>query len=155
MTITLKTLGSASLQEIFNQSAEHLLHQRKRSENFSQEEGVSLSRCRYRSDTGLKCAVGCFIADDEYTPEIEGLAWHSMFQILMKATIEQMKFMARYNVANWPTQTNQLLVRLQVIHDESPVHLWARDLANLAKKSGLSVPECVQMELNVSQEKSV
>lgn len=152
MTITLKTLGSAPLQEVFNQAAEHLLHQRKKSQVYSSESQASV--CCYRSDTGLRCAVGCFIADDEYIPEIEGFTWHySMFPNLMAATNEQKEFMARYDVTNWPKQTNVLLVKLQVIHDSSPVGSWGFDLAKLANEWGLSVPERVQEELNARQEK--
>jgi len=28
--------------------------------------------CRYRTDDGLRCAVGCLIKDDEYDPAMEG-----------------------------------------------------------------------------------
>jgi len=62
--ITLKNIAEASLQDIFDQAANHLLAQMKQSRNDR--------ICLYRSDDGLKCAVGCFIADDEHSEDMEG-----------------------------------------------------------------------------------
>jgi hypothetical protein len=34
--------------------------------------------CRYRTPEGLKCAAGCLILDEEYTPEFEGKSWYTI-----------------------------------------------------------------------------
>lgn len=67
--ITLATLKDATAQEVFDQGVEHLLSQ-----------GVQCSEvgaCCYRLGS-LKCVGGCFIADSEYTPEIERNDWNSL-----------------------------------------------------------------------------
>lgn len=38
------------------------------------EHAYESGRCAYRTRSGQKCAVGCLIPDDVYTPEIEGNA---------------------------------------------------------------------------------
>ena len=50
-------------QEIFDTVARHLLAQNKKSLN-----GAT---CVYRDGYGLSCAIGCLIADQHYTPNIE------------------------------------------------------------------------------------
>lgn len=52
-------------QQIFDTVATHLLKQGKPALS---AEGY----CRYRTDDGLKCAVGVLIPDDKYDPKIEG-----------------------------------------------------------------------------------
>ena len=56
-TINLSNLAQASTQEVFDFVAIHLLTQNEK----SGDDQV----CYYRSPTGLKCAAGCLIADDE------------------------------------------------------------------------------------------
>jgi hypothetical protein len=68
--ITLKNLNEASEQEVFDQVAVHLLKQGKVSQN---SEG-----CAYRSSSGLKCAAGCLIADDEYKEWFEQRGWRDL-----------------------------------------------------------------------------
>ena len=68
--ITLKNLGEATPIQVFNQAKEHLLKQIKKSES-----GGYRSFCMYRGPDGLKCAAGCFIADDEYDEGMERLDW--------------------------------------------------------------------------------
>jgi hypothetical protein len=52
-------------QQVFDQVVKHLLKQGKR----AYQEGKG---CRYRTDDGLKCAVGCLLPDAAYTPDMEG-----------------------------------------------------------------------------------
>ena len=76
--ITLKTLHQATLQEIFNQAANHLLTQNEKSKgliihNAIPELGIAESSnisCKYRNKEGLKCAIGVFISDEEYNEKI-------------------------------------------------------------------------------------
>ena len=68
-TITMKNLHLATEQQVFDQAARHMLTQNAKALAWS-------GGCQYRLElddgTVLKCAVGCFIADDEYSSEIEG-----------------------------------------------------------------------------------
>ena len=51
-------------QEVFDFSARHLIKQGKSAVDLN-------GHCRYRTDEGLKCAIGCFIPDAKYTPEMD------------------------------------------------------------------------------------
>ena len=55
----------ASLQDIFDFVATHLITQSVVSEDAS-------GQCVYRSPDGLKCAIGCLIPDDAYRGNLEG-----------------------------------------------------------------------------------
>lgn len=115
MTITLKTLPQATAQEVFDQVAGHLLRQMKQCINNDLSEPV----CQYRYN-GLMCAAGCLIAEDEYTPEMEGLEWVSLVGE---------EFV--------PGNHEALIMDLQKIHDQWMPDNWARRLEQLAKEEGL------------------
>lgn len=55
-------------QEIFDKVAKHLIQQGCASVH------EELNECRYRTDEGLMCAVGCLIPDEIYKRNMEGLA---------------------------------------------------------------------------------
>ena len=59
-------------QEIFDTIVAHLRNQGKKAANGSTVEGRGQLQCKYRSDDGLKCAVGYLIPDDRYAKEMEG-----------------------------------------------------------------------------------
>ena len=56
---------SKKYQKVFDKVATHLM-----------EQGVAAvdknNSCKYRTGDGLKCAVGCLIPDNKYTPRLEG-----------------------------------------------------------------------------------
>ena len=62
--ITLTNILNSPKQEIFNKCSEHLLKQNRK----SIAESVG---CLYRDDNGLTCAIGCFITEEEYNPDME------------------------------------------------------------------------------------
>jgi hypothetical protein len=75
--------------------------------------------------TILKCAVGCLISEDEYTPKIEGLSYdNSDFNMV---------------VGDWfkPTHSN-LLRDLQFMHDIYHVSEWKKVLRETAKRYNLN-----------------
>ena len=111
--ITLATLAKATPQEVFDQSANHLLKQNKPA-------AVKNNRCRYRVGPHLKCAAGCFIADSEYSEKMEGQQWRSL-------TIDGLA----------PIAHGYLIANLQNIHDNYPVNTWPERLKNLADSLGL------------------
>lgn len=118
--ITLKTLAQATAQEVFDQVAKHMLKQNKRSES-------SNGACKYRSDDGLKCAAGCLISDDEYITGFDDddeTSWSDL-------------------IANYPdlvpSEHQELIVQLQIIHDFTEVNYWYDDLNRIAKSFNLKM----------------
>jgi hypothetical protein len=59
--------------EVFLAVKNHLLTQRVRS-TIEDDEYLGPT-CAYRGPNGLRCAAGCLIGDDEYTPDIEEKSW--------------------------------------------------------------------------------
>ena len=53
-----KYIMTMSMREIFNKVEKHLLKQNKQS--------IRIGSCKYRTDSGLSCAVGCLIPDQMY-----------------------------------------------------------------------------------------
>ncbi len=51
-------------QYVFNRVVKHLREQKIPS--------VEGSACKYRGPNGVKCAIGIFIPDEKYTPDLEG-----------------------------------------------------------------------------------
>jgi hypothetical protein len=60
-------------QEIFDHVAGHLLTQLEKSVC----NALSVT-CMYRSDSGLMCAAGCLISDEEYSSIFEGVSWSDL-----------------------------------------------------------------------------
>jgi len=104
--ITLKTLPQATAQEVYDQVKAHLLQQNARSEHNGS--------CLYRGPGGLKCAAGCLIGDDEYFPEMES-SWDDL--VYDKSV---------------PDAHEELINRLQEIHDSRDVKNWGKCLSELA-----------------------
>jgi hypothetical protein len=114
--ITLKTLPQATAQEVFDQVAKHLLQQNKKS--LVTEPGREY--CVYRSDN-LKCAAGCLIAEDEYSPELEGKGWNILI------------------LDNFvPSAHKSLIANLQRCHDNLEPDHWQSKLKQIAIKYGLN-----------------
>ena len=115
--ITLKNLASKSLQEVFDQVANHLLRQRFRSKNGS--------ICAYRSAEGWKCAAGCLIGDDEYNSDMEGKEW--------KILVEE---------GMVPKAHAKAIGALQKIHDYGIEADWESELRDFAKGANLEFRIC-------------
>lgn len=108
--ITLKTLPSATAQEVFDQVAIHLLTQNRRSY-------IKGAGCVYRNgDTPpLKCAAGCLIADDELHMVSELRKWSSL--VRTRAV---------------PAEHYELIAKLQRVHDMHPEFAWRGVLYEVA-----------------------
>lgn len=106
-----------SLQETFDTVVKHLLTQNKRSEDRYS------TGCKYKTSTGLKCAVGCLIPDDKYSPEMEGSSTlFGQVKLLMEDLGHDIS----------------LLGRLQGIHDSELVRFWPIHLTELASEFDLN-----------------
>lgn len=112
--ITLSTLKEATPQQVFDQSAKHLLEQGAQ----SNKRPDGFQGCAYRGTDGLMCAAGCFISEEEYDPNnMEGKDWLIMAK------------------ANEVPQDHMYLIRdLQIVHDGRDVLSWKEELAAVAKR---------------------
>lgn len=108
--ITLANLAESTPMEVFQFVEHHLLTQNAKSRRFKKR------ICYYRGDHHLKCAAGCLIADDEYTPEFEANNW---------STLVRKKLV--------PAAHSALIRELQLIHDDVPVDSWKHHLDLLKK----------------------
>lgn len=106
-------------QEIFDTVVTHLYTQGKQAAD-------GKNRCQYRTDAGLKCAVGCLIPDDQYDPAMEGATVDTLGSLLPSYLHPHMR----------------LLIELQGVHDAPSS--WkdkvamAGSLRLIARKEGLS-----------------
>lgn len=119
--ITLKTLPTATKQEVFDQVATHLIRQCRKS---LKEKYLLRPIGAYRGDGGLKCAAGCLIADDEYDIGMERTLWRDL--------ISQGKV---------PKEHWLLIDALQVVHDwmakPDDIHSWISGLKYVAERYNL------------------
>ena len=106
-------------QEIFDTVANHLLTQKEQSMD---ENG----KCLYRGPNGLKCAIGCLIPDEDYSPTMEG--------IRISALIDKFRDLPHYFY-----DYVVFLEKLQEIHDYVKVKQWKDDLIIFAQKNHLLI----------------
>jgi hypothetical protein len=106
-------------QETFDTVVRHLLTQAKQ----SRDEDA----CLYRGPDGTKCAAGCLISDADYSPSMEWLYATSIRYALVGHDME-------------------IVMDLQLVHDERDVGLWPDELSRVALKHGLSHSIIEEME---------
>lgn len=109
-------------QEIFNKVATHLLTQNKK----AMRPSVMGSGCVYKTDAGLRCAIGCLIPDEHPGLDFDGDVGEL---VLAHGDLKEL-FDWRNNVV--------LLEALQVVHDEQQPSTWILDLEAEAVNHGLS-----------------
>lgn len=109
-------------QELFTKVATHLLTQNARAMD-------NLTRCRYRGDGGLRCAVGCLINDTEYTYKLEG------------NTVQTIKVQTALRNSGVPSEAFADLGVLQGIHDFFYPEKWRDELSRFAEARNLTMPE--------------
>jgi hypothetical protein len=98
--------------------------------------------CAYRGEDGTRCAVGVFIPDALYSPDLEGFdAEHVLLACGLISEREQRG-----------SDRLDLLGHLQTLHDGAILHaddpalvrrLWARGLRRIAEEFDLCVPPAV------------
>lgn len=115
-------LARLTAQDIFDIAAWQLLNQGE------QSRGGSI--CRYRGERGLRCAVGFFVPDDQYSEEFEGNGVPGLIVIAKRRGCDSrfVHFLARHL---------GLLTTLQRTHDENPPHAWPARLTEVAHTCGL------------------
>lgn len=106
-------------QQIFDKVVNHL-----RTQGYA-------GSCSYRTPDGKKCAIGCLIDDEHYSPKFEGYTaeWEPISSALRASGI--------------PTdskKTCDLLLNLQQIHDLAFPAYWEDDFRSAASRWDLQVP---------------
>ena len=122
-----------TLQEIFDQVATHLLTQNERAVG-------ALGNCRYRTDTGLKCAIGCLIADEHYNSGCEGIDVSGAYIKPHPRGLSLGQALRNSGIDGKDQRVLRLLGRLQGVHDHNPVVSWHDNLVRVADDFGLSFP---------------
>lgn len=94
----------ATAQETFEKVARHLFEQGVRA-----ADGVGVeAACVYRGKNGTKCAVGCLIPDEMYSPYFEG---STVFALLHGHACQKLP-------EDWEYREHEdLLSSLQMVHD--------------------------------------
>lgn len=123
-------------QQVYDTIASHLLAQGKPARiNIK-----SIVQCAYRTDQGLKCAIGCLIPDDKYDPKMEG---------------KDIRYLQRVHPNLLPKVESKFLTELQIAHDTTfyPYGLtaWARHMLSIAKKWKLN-PAIIRTHLENSND---
>ena len=101
-------------QQAFDTVVAHLLTQGERAER----DGV----CLYHASNGLKCAVGCLIADKHYDPVMEGRS------INVNKEIRQALTESGYSLSD-----TSFLSTLQSVHDQFKPQDWKSELRKLSR----------------------
>lgn len=105
-----------SMREIFNKVEKHLLKQNTRS--------IRVGSCKYRTDSGLSCAVGCLMTDNMYSHTLEGESVRATEVVEALAPIIGVSPRHR-------AKKLDLLHRLQGIHDGDSITEWADKLSEV------------------------
>ncbi len=110
-------------QEAFNKVVRHLLTQKKRAVGCD-----GCTACRYRTNDGLRCAIGCLIPDDLYDASMENLGVNTLKAF--RPPIAQLFRDIRHH---------NLLENLQEIHDQELVESWHTHLYQVGKNFGFNL----------------
>lgn len=113
------------LQNIFN----HVV-------TFQRKQGIKAVNaiggiCRYKTTLGLKCAAGCTIPEEDYSPEFEG------------ASIKVGNYtcaVGNYFNSHYSPDEVEFICKLQKVHDHAEISRWERDWENLADLYHLTMP---------------
>ena len=101
---------------VFEFVKQHLLNQGQKSEG--------VSSCFYKKNNGLSCAIGCLIENEFYNDNLEFKNGDD--PIVIDAV--------RKSLPNWVINEN-MLIDLQVVHDEYEVEEWECKLQELEEQT--------------------
>jgi hypothetical protein len=110
------------MQEIYDRVAEHLLRQNSRAVS-------ALGICRYRTEDGKKCAIGCLIGDESYSVDLESYSVRT--SIVREALIKSIGVTAAAMPPVW------FFGELQRVHDAYPADEWDTELEEFALDNDL------------------
>jgi hypothetical protein len=126
-----------NLQAIFDKVVQHLMQQKAKA--------MLGESCRYLTDNGLRCAVGCLIDAAHYNPGFEGNCpdWiKSEYALNPDAAYDIFNAVVASQQITFTDESekpklNHLLKRLQSVHDNWDVSEWPMRLECLAKDLNL------------------
>lgn len=126
-------------QEVFNKVSKHLLTQKVRAISAGRASSEDSNGCMYKDPSGNKCAVGCLISENLYTPMLEG---QSVYSHYLQDALEKSLGCSLTRLFD-ETKTSLLcdlrfLVYLQCIHDETRPDLWEPALKQFASRQNLT-----------------
>lgn len=122
-----------SLKDLFNDVKTHMLKQGMKAID---EQG----NCCYKTESGLKCAIGCLIPDELYDLYFEGKGVGAVVGFSNGNPDNypvRNYLMNKYSVDSFAKMKN-LLFKLQDIHDEIDETNWGVELDKLDKKFALA-----------------
>lgn len=105
-----------TLQELFDRSVSGVIAQGRQAKD-------TFAGCRYRTDNGLKCAVGQLIPDEDYSPAMEGAG---------VGGDSERAAMVRYAAGLENDEQIEMAQALQQSHDASAFHQSFLDSFKLA-----------------------
>lgn len=118
-------------QQVYDKVRQHLLKQGAKS-----VDGFS---CVYRSDNGMKCAIGALIPDwlyDKLDKEGQAVEGEDVIALLQEPEIQALfDFEPNEDIEDGPMSS--LLTSLQSIHDTYEPHEWDWRLRDVARNHGL------------------
>lgn len=117
-------------QEVFNTVVNHLRKQGCKAKGHSLSEYEDNEICAYRGMGGNKCAVGCLIKDEFYSPSLEGKAIGHY----------EVKDAVRKSIGDFDSKTEWVLGKLQSIHDVQKPEDWEEDFVDAAEFFKLEMP---------------
>jgi hypothetical protein len=117
MKISINNLNKVSAQKVFNFIGKHLLTQMEQ----SGDEYTCFYRFEKNDGKILTCAAGCLIPNNNYEKKMEGKHWSAV-------------------VRDWGLSKahEDLIWKLQSIHDNKEPTDWRKELRNVAEENKLS-----------------
>lgn len=117
-----------NLQEAFNKIYAHA--QKK-------EKAREFGSCRYRTEDGRRCFVGCLIPDDKYDDSIEGSVPQENYKFPHNGICHVNNSL---NAIGIPYTLFPYLSQLQAIHDKYDICDWNDELKKFADTHNLTIP---------------
>ena len=117
-------------ETLFKLSADHLIRQGRKAENYFEGKNSTCNACAYRSKDNLKCAIGALISDDQYSEDLERFLpfdHHIHNAIALTHNI---------SISKLDKTSDRMFAMLQGIHDFSEPSEWAQKLTDLAAEMG-------------------
>lgn len=120
----LSPITMLSPKDIYERVSTHLLTQLAVSEDDN-------GSCRLRSPEGRKCAIGSLLRDDLYEPGLEGVGI-SYYRHAPDGKLLRVLYAS--NVNAYDPGIIELLIELELVHDDADVEEWPHLLAALGKR---------------------
>ena len=122
-------------QEMFDTVCIHLLAQNEKAKSYNG--GIEHGNCVYKTSRGLKCAVGCLIADEHYNSNLEGKG----IEANVPATRSPRNAVEKSIGRELTIKEIRLLSRLQRLHDGYSPEEWPSGLSRIARRFELNFNE--------------